>query len=186
MEAPSRSSPSPSLVSWQGWHPACERDIEVWQRLSDFRDQNELTILGFSIRISYLRVYTNIVENDVNMTSFVVCGQQLCAAKNCNITGLSQKAFASGSNIIIRNKQANQIRRPMKTVSAAAATDKIPPRPDASGRYGQFGGKYVPETLIAALEELEKAYADAMADEAFKVRVDSRVMGEMLSPGSSG
>jgi hypothetical protein len=120
------------------------------------------------------------------MTSFVVCGQQLCAAKNCNTTGLSQKAFASGSNIVIRNKQSNQIRRSMKTVSAAAATDKIPPRPDASGRYGQFGGKYVPETLIAALEELEKAYADAMADEAFKVSFDPKVTGDLWWSWYSG
>jgi tryptophan synthase beta chain len=31
-------------------------------------------------------------------------------------------------------------------------------RPDALGRYGQFGGKYVPETLMPALFELEAAY----------------------------
>jgi tryptophan synthase beta chain len=31
-------------------------------------------------------------------------------------------------------------------------------RPDALGRFGQFGGKYVPETLMPALSELEKAF----------------------------
>ena len=31
-------------------------------------------------------------------------------------------------------------------------------RPDAMGRFGQFGGKYVPETLMPALSELETAY----------------------------
>ena len=30
--------------------------------------------------------------------------------------------------------------------------------PDSLGRFGQFGGKYVPETLMPALSELEAAY----------------------------
>ncbi|MBA3672683.1 MAG: tryptophan synthase subunit beta, partial [Gemmatimonadaceae bacterium] len=36
-----------------------------------------------------------------------------------------------------------------------------------SDRYGVFGGKYVPETLVPALAELEAGYADAQADPAF-------------------
>ncbi|HET7629270.1 MAG TPA: tryptophan synthase subunit beta [Bacillales bacterium] len=39
--------------------------------------------------------------------------------------------------------------------------------PDARGRFGAFGGKYVPETLMHALEELETKLDEAMADEAF-------------------
>jgi tryptophan synthase beta chain len=39
--------------------------------------------------------------------------------------------------------------------------------PDDRGRYGDFGGKFVPESLMAALAELERAYADATADAAF-------------------
>ena len=31
--------------------------------------------------------------------------------------------------------------------------------PDKEGRFGDFGGKYVSETLITALEELEKVYS---------------------------
>jgi tryptophan synthase beta chain len=38
----------------------------------------------------------------------------------------------------------------------------------SSGRFGAFGGRYVPETLIRALDELEGAYAEASADEAFQ------------------
>ena len=34
------------------------------------------------------------------------------------------------------------------------------------GRFGAYGGRYVPETLMAALEELEAAYAEAQADPA--------------------
>lgn len=42
-------------------------------------------------------------------------------------------------------------------------------RPDKEGRYGKFGGKYVPETLIPALEDLTVEYERAMKDESFKV-----------------
>ncbi|MCR8842953.1 tryptophan synthase subunit beta [Paenibacillus sp. SC116] len=40
--------------------------------------------------------------------------------------------------------------------------------PDANGRYGQFGGKYVPETLMNALIELEQAYETYRQDEQFQ------------------
>jgi tryptophan synthase beta chain len=40
------------------------------------------------------------------------------------------------------------------------------------GRFGPYGGRYVPETLIPALEELEEAYARAAADEAFQAELD--------------
>ncbi|EZH67604.1 tryptophan synthase subunit beta [Bacillaceae bacterium JMAK1] len=39
--------------------------------------------------------------------------------------------------------------------------------PDHKGRYGPFGGKYVPETVMAALEELEAGLKEALVDEAF-------------------
>jgi tryptophan synthase beta chain len=39
--------------------------------------------------------------------------------------------------------------------------------PDARGRYGDFGGRFVPESLMAALDELEQAYAAASLDDAF-------------------
>ena len=41
--------------------------------------------------------------------------------------------------------------------------------PDALGHFGKFGGRFVPEALIAALEQLDAAYRHAMADEAFQV-----------------
>jgi len=43
--------------------------------------------------------------------------------------------------------------------------------PDARGRYGPYGGRYVPETLMAPLEELERAYAEASADPSFQARL---------------
>lgn len=44
--------------------------------------------------------------------------------------------------------------------------------PDSRGRYGRFGGQYVPETLMFALEELEAGYAAARADPTFHEEVD--------------
>lgn len=41
------------------------------------------------------------------------------------------------------------------------------PQPDGRGRFGRFGGRYVPETLIPALDELERAYAAAKVDPAY-------------------
>jgi tryptophan synthase beta chain len=40
--------------------------------------------------------------------------------------------------------------------------------PDASGRFGRYGGRYVPETLIPALDEITAAYALAKKDKAFQ------------------
>ena len=40
--------------------------------------------------------------------------------------------------------------------------------PDERGYFGEFGGRFVPETLIPALEELEAAYTEAMADTQFQ------------------
>ena len=40
--------------------------------------------------------------------------------------------------------------------------------PDERGRYGSYGGRYVPETLMAPLEELERAYAETSVDAAFQ------------------
>jgi tryptophan synthase beta chain len=45
-------------------------------------------------------------------------------------------------------------------------------RPTASGRFGPFGGQYVPETLMPALAELEAAAAEAWADPAFTERLN--------------
>jgi tryptophan synthase beta chain len=44
--------------------------------------------------------------------------------------------------------------------------------PDARGYYGEFGGRYVPETLVAPIEELERAYLAARQDEAFLTELD--------------
>lgn len=44
--------------------------------------------------------------------------------------------------------------------------------PDKAGRYGEYGGRFVPETLMPALLELEKAYREAKEDPAFVEQLD--------------
>ncbi len=44
--------------------------------------------------------------------------------------------------------------------------------PDATGHFGVFGGRFVPEALIAALDELTAAYAAARVDPAFLAELD--------------
>jgi len=44
--------------------------------------------------------------------------------------------------------------------------------PDDKGRYGDFGGRYVPETLIAALDQLEAEYLAARKDPSFQEELD--------------
>jgi len=45
--------------------------------------------------------------------------------------------------------------------------------PDARGRFGPFGGRYVPETLVSALEELEEAYTRLSQDASFRSELDA-------------
>jgi tryptophan synthase beta chain len=56
-----------------------------------------------------------------------------------------------------------------KLMSANATMD-LPTA--VAGRFGAYGGRYVPETLMAALEELEQAYALAQNDPGFQAELD--------------
>ncbi|KAK3271836.1 tryptophan synthase beta chain, chloroplastic, partial [Cymbomonas tetramitiformis] len=47
------------------------------------------------------------------------------------------------------------------------------PRPDENGRFGKFGGRYVPETLIYALDELVEAYSQAKESVTFQAELKS-------------
>ena len=44
--------------------------------------------------------------------------------------------------------------------------------PDARGRFGEFGGRFVPETLMHPVEERERAYEAVRRDEAFRTELD--------------
>ena len=53
----------------------------------------------------------------------------------------------------------------MTTVETPAGSSS---QPDAFGHFGPFGGRFVPEALIAALDQLEAAYREAMQDPEFQ------------------
>ena len=44
--------------------------------------------------------------------------------------------------------------------------------PDSRGRFGEFGGRFVPETLMAAIGELEEAYISVKNDSRFQSQLE--------------
>src|ERR1700753_492271 len=57
-------------------------------------------------------------------------------------------------------------------MTTAGMVSPAGPVKSAVGRFGVYGGRYVPETLMAALEELEHAYGEAQADPVFHAELD--------------
>jgi len=43
------------------------------------------------------------------------------------------------------------------------------PSTSTSGKFGRFGGKFVPETIVACLSQLEAEFKNAISDDAFQV-----------------
>jgi tryptophan synthase beta chain len=66
----------------------------------------------------------------------------------------------------------------MKSGRPHDAAPEAPPRgapiegPDVLGRFGPFGGRFVPETLMSALNQLAAAYEEAKSDARFQMRLD--------------
>ena len=58
----------------------------------------------------------------------------------------------------------------MNSRQTSAASSHVP---DSSGRFGPFGGRYVPETLIQALDELTAEYERACSDQGFQAEFES-------------
>lgn len=56
----------------------------------------------------------------------------------------------------------------MVSANLNTSAPPTPQQPDSLGRFGQFGGKYVPETLMPALSELETAFEKYYADPLFQ------------------
>ncbi len=58
-------------------------------------------------------------------------------------------------------------------MSGTVARDRVETSlPDALGRYGAFGGRFVPETLMDALQKLTVAYEEAIGDPAFRAQLE--------------
>jgi tryptophan synthase beta chain len=50
-------------------------------------------------------------------------------------------------------------------------TDTLSAPPDETGRFGEFGGRFVPETLVPACQELEVAFSEAWSDAEFRAEL---------------
>lgn len=57
-------------------------------------------------------------------------------------------------------------------MTTAPAAQPAPTLPDSRGRFGDYGGTFVPETLVGALEGLKAAYSQARADPSFGAELD--------------
>ena len=57
-------------------------------------------------------------------------------------------------------------------MSTPAITKQVQAETQRVGYFGEFGGQFVPEVLMPALQELELAYGAAMADDAFRAEYD--------------
>jgi tryptophan synthase beta chain len=57
----------------------------------------------------------------------------------------------------------------------ADALRRLDQNPDERGRYGPFGGRFVPETLVGALERLEAGFRMALADPGFHAALDAEL-----------
>ncbi len=60
--------------------------------------------------------------------------------------------------------------RPTTPDAAAAGPESA--GPDLAGHFGPYGGRFMPEALIAALDELDSVHRSAMADEQFRAEFD--------------
>ncbi len=56
--------------------------------------------------------------------------------------------------------------------------------PDATGRFGRFGGRFVPETLVPACAELEAAFRQAWSDDAFRAEYRELLTGYAGRPSA--
>src|SRR5882724_5389708 len=74
-----------------------------------------------------------------------------------------------------RSKSLNVVAPSLRdgvAVRAGTGEKKHSPIPSLAGRFGVYGGRYVPETLMAALDELERHYEKAKRDRQFQRRLD--------------
>jgi len=79
----------------------------------------------------------------------------------------SASKIAKAKISILAAKSAARMGYPQGSSSRKPAT-----RVGEPGRFGVYGGRYVPETLMAALEELEREYEKAKKDPRFRARLD--------------
>jgi len=65
-----------------------------------------------------------------------------------------------------------EIQRPMERQMDIFQGTAVASVPDERGHFGPYGGRFVPETVVPALEELEAAFHEAWADELFRTELE--------------
>ncbi|HET8760628.1 MAG TPA: tryptophan synthase subunit beta [Nitrospiria bacterium] len=65
--------------------------------------------------------------------------------------------------------------KPPKAHKTLGRRSNVTAVPDVRGRFGDYGGRFVPETLIPALDELAREYAKARKDRRFRADLDDRL-----------
>ena len=79
---------------------------------------------------------------------------------------------ASGVEASPGRKDPEKLSRFFEAVRAATPATRLMATPSLERRFGRYGGRYVPETLMPALEQLEQAWRDARSDERFGHALD--------------
>src|SRR5580692_4473071 len=88
-------------------------------------------------------------------------------ASNRNRARKIEKKSARSSLLFVRQRGPHS-NMATATVTKRNRSNQVP----AKGRFGVYGGRYVPETLMAALEELEEEYEKAKRDRGFQRHLD--------------
>ncbi|GJN12503.1 hypothetical protein PR202_ga30786 [Eleusine coracana subsp. coracana] len=116
----------------------------------------------------------------ITTSSYPTTTAAAAAAASSRPAAPTRSALRVPSAAVLRKRgsvAAAAIMPPPKAV-AGAATERANgavaglARPDAMGRFGKFGGKYVPETLMHALTQLEAAFHALATDHEFQKELD--------------
>jgi tryptophan synthase beta chain len=84
-------------------------------------------------------------------------------ARSPRLKGATSRAKATGRTRKVAGAAPGDVRDPAEVPAGALGVSL----PDHRGRFGWFGGRYVPEVLIPALDELDAARRELAADDAF-------------------
>ena len=76
-----------------------------------------------------------------------------------------------GEGVATASNHEQAVERLVKAGARVKASEQTPLASHEGPYFGQFGGRYVPEALITALDELERVYEEAKADPEFQPAV---------------
>ena len=112
------------------------------------------------------------VEQVGEFADGVVVGSAICKALDAATAKVTAAASVEAFIKTLTATPGDRSKR-RKISQAAAIAAPTPALASASeAHFGEFGGRYVPETLVEAHRELEEQYAAAKADPAFQAQID--------------